>query len=59
MSHRKIFISYARTDSKLLAHRLCSDLQTAGYNVWLDTSEIAVARAGRRILSRRLKSAAS
>lgn len=41
MSQRKIFISYARTDSKLLAHRLCTDLQTAGYTVWLDTSEIA------------------
>jgi hypothetical protein len=41
MSSRKIFISYARTDSKLLAHRLCTDLQAAGYTVWLDTSEIA------------------
>ncbi len=41
MMNRKIFISYARTDSKLLAHRLCADLQAAGYTVWLDTSEIA------------------
>ena len=41
MTNRKIFISYARTDSKLLAHRLCADLQAAGYTVWLDTSEIA------------------
>jgi hypothetical protein len=40
MTNRKIFISYARTDSKLLAHRLCTDLQGAGYTVWLDTSEI-------------------
>ena len=37
----KIFISYARRDSRDLAHRLRNDLQKKKHTVWLDTSEIA------------------
>ncbi|MCU0512917.1 MAG: DarT ssDNA thymidine ADP-ribosyltransferase family protein [Anaerolineae bacterium] len=35
-----IFISYARADARDLALRLSADLQSAGYPVWLDLSEI-------------------
>jgi hypothetical protein len=37
---KNIFISYARRDSTELAQRLCNDLLTEGYSVWLDTREI-------------------
>jgi tetratricopeptide (TPR) repeat protein len=40
MAETKIFISYARRDSKTLANRLHNDLATAGYDVWLDISNI-------------------
>ncbi|MBE2268204.1 MAG: toll/interleukin-1 receptor domain-containing protein, partial [Anaerolinea sp.] len=36
----RIFISYARRDARTLALRLQADLIGAGYDVWLDTSEI-------------------
>ena len=35
-----IFISYGRADARDLAIRLRDDLQAAGYQVWLDLSEI-------------------
>jgi hypothetical protein len=35
-----VFISYARRDAKPLANRLRDDLVAAGYDAWLDTSEI-------------------
>ncbi len=36
----QIFISYARKDGRNLALQLQTDLQTDGYDVWLDTSDI-------------------
>ena len=36
----RIFISYARKDSRDLAIRLRDDLQKQGYSVWLDLSQI-------------------
>jgi WD40 repeat protein len=40
MSSANVFISYARKDGAELAHRLLSDLQRCGFEVWLDTREI-------------------
>jgi hypothetical protein len=37
----RIFISYARSDGRVLALRLNDDLRSAGLAVWLDTSEVA------------------
>jgi hypothetical protein len=37
---RFIFISYARKDGQELAQQLQRDLNAAGYQVWLDTSQI-------------------
>jgi TIR domain-containing protein/NB-ARC domain-containing protein len=37
----RAFISYARKDSRDLALRLRDNLQAAGYEAWIDTSEIA------------------
>lgn len=37
---KSIFLSYARKDGRDLALRLQSDLHRAGYDSWLDTSEI-------------------
>jgi hypothetical protein len=39
--HELIFISYARRDGTELARRLKADLETNGFDAWLDTSEIA------------------
>jgi hypothetical protein len=36
----KIFLSYAREDTREIALRLCNDLTKAGQSVWLDTAEI-------------------
>jgi hypothetical protein len=38
---RSVFISYARKDGTELAHRLLGDLTREGFEVWLDTREIA------------------
>ena len=38
----KIFISYARDDSRDIAMRLHADLASAGHDVWLDLSEIEI-----------------
>lgn len=35
-----VFISYARKDGAELANRLLIDLQSLGYDSWLDTKEI-------------------
>src|SRR5436309_9220434 len=36
-----VFISYARKDGAELANRLAGDLKREGFEVWLDTREIA------------------
>jgi hypothetical protein len=36
-----VFISYARKDGAELANRLLGDLKREGFEVWLDTHEIA------------------
>jgi len=36
-----VFISYARADGAELARRLCQDLNSAGFDAWLDTQRIA------------------
>src|SRR5690348_5150451 len=39
-SHSRVFISYARKDAAQLALRLQADLQSNGYDTWLDTARI-------------------
>ncbi len=41
----RIFISYAREDSSVLAFRLRNDLNDAGQDAWLDTAEIGAGAA--------------
>jgi TIR domain len=41
VGRRAVFISYARKDGAELAHRLRGDLKREGFEVWLDTREIA------------------
>ena len=36
----RVFISYARKDGAALARRLQSNLETHGFDVWLDTRRI-------------------
>jgi hypothetical protein len=36
----RIFISYARKDGGVLAHRLQSDLTKEGFDAWLDTQRL-------------------
>jgi TIR domain len=38
---KSVFISYARKDGAQLAERLLGDLRREGFDVWLDTREIA------------------
>ena len=41
VGNKSVFISYARKDGAQLAERLLGDLQRKGFDVWLDTQEIA------------------
>ena len=40
LTPRPIFVSYARHDGGVLARHLQEDLNAAGFDVWIDTSEI-------------------
>jgi len=41
---RRVFISYGRKDATQLAQRLQRDLSEQGFNAWLDTQHLQLAR---------------
>jgi hypothetical protein len=47
-----VFISYARTDGEMLAHRLAHDLEERKLPVWLDRNEIAGAQSWTEAIER-------
>jgi hypothetical protein len=54
---KSVFISYARKDGAQLAKQLLSDLRQEGFDVWLDTQEIAGGVAWTRQIEEALDSA--
>jgi hypothetical protein len=54
---KSVFISYARKDGAQLAKRLLGDLRREGFDVWLDTQEIAGGATWTREIEEALDSA--
>ena len=51
----RLFVSYAREDAREIALRLRDDLNQAGHNTWLDTSEIAAGASWSRDIEKAIE----
>src|SRR5512135_1913329 len=54
MEKAKLFLSYGRHDAVSVAVRLKKDLEDAGYEVWMDSSEIKAGTAWMNEISKGL-----